>query len=93
MTWTHTHKKHITTANRQKTLRRDNWTCQNCGWEDPTGKTLDIDHKHNLATGGTNHPDNLWTLCRWCHNHKTQQEAATSKNSWKKPKQKHPGLK
>lgn len=94
MSWENTPKqKHVTPQQRKTTLNRDNHTCQHCGWQDPTGKTLQIDHKHNLATGGNNNPNNLQTLCQWCHNHKTQKEATQARNNWKKPKQRHPGLK
>lgn len=93
MTWNnHKPHKHVTTTLRQKTLKKDHYTCQNCGWQDHTAKTLHTDHIKNLATGGTNNPNNLQTLCTWCHNHKTQQEATQGKNSWKRPKPRHPGL-
>ena len=94
MTWTTTPKKrHVTKKQRQATLTRDHHTCQHCGWHDPTAKTLQIDHIKNLKTGGTNNPNNLQTLCKGCHNHKTQQEAQQAQNNWKHPTQRHPGLK
>ena len=94
MAWNnHKPHKHVPTTLRHKILNRDQHTCQNCGHYDPTAKTLHIDHTKNLKQGGTNHPTNLQTLCTTCHNPKTQQEATQAKNAWKKPKQRHPGLK
>jgi len=42
---------------------RDGWRCQKCG----TSKTLDVHHRRKISEGGTNHPNNLITLCRSCH--------------------------
>jgi len=45
-------------------LRRDTYTCQNCGAQ---GVELHIHHIIPLSKGGSNDPGNLITLCRECH--------------------------
>jgi hypothetical protein len=48
-------------------LRRDSYRCQLCGKSAGDGVRLHIDHKHAAAKGGTNTPENLWTLCEPCN--------------------------
>lgn len=45
-------------------LGRDDWKCRNCG----RGDMLDPHHVIYRSAGGSNHPNNLLTLCRVCHN-------------------------
>ena len=45
-------------------LGRDDWKCRNCG----RGEWLDPHHVVFRSAGGSNHPNNLLTLCRVCHN-------------------------
>ncbi len=58
---------------RKKILKRDKYTCQDCGDRRKFtdlffGKLeLHIHHKKPVAEGGTNAPDNLITLCFSCH--------------------------
>jgi 5-methylcytosine-specific restriction endonuclease McrA len=40
--------------------------CANCGVE-ADGRELDVHHIIPVSAGGTNHPDNLITLCISCH--------------------------
>lgn len=62
---------------RRACLRRDDYTCQRCGYEsEPNSGELHVDHIHNRAEGGQDELDNLQTLCTSCHNPKTQAEAA-----------------
>jgi hypothetical protein len=48
-------------------LRRDEYRCQLCGRGAKHGINLEIDHKHPVSKGGTNDPENLWTLCVDCN--------------------------
>tara|TARA_Y100000034_G_C6546237_1_gene235851 strand:+ start:54 stop:479 length:426 start_codon:yes stop_codon:yes gene_type:complete len=42
---------------------RDGYKCVECGAD----STLVVHHKQFLCDGGSNHPDNLETLCQLCH--------------------------
>lgn len=79
------------TTLRKQILNRDNHTCQHCG---DTG--TEVDHIVNRANGGTNHPDNLQTLCPPCHQHKTRKETNIAKRKRTKlaqhPGEQHPGM-
>ncbi|WP_372462856.1 HNH endonuclease [Rhodococcus rhodochrous] len=88
-TGTSTHKRFRTAV-----LRRDRYRCTQCGHTDPTGRTLIADHILNVRRGGTDHPDNGRTLCRPCHEPKTQAEAAQGRalKARQRPTQRHPGL-
>jgi hypothetical protein len=44
-------------------LRRDNYRCVICG----SSARLEIDHIVPWSAGGSDHPDNLRTLCHWCN--------------------------
>jgi len=50
---------------RQKVLERDNYTCQKCGAKAPT--KFHIHHILKRKKGGTDHFDNLITVCPSCH--------------------------
>jgi 5-methylcytosine-specific restriction endonuclease McrA len=43
--------------------RRDRFTCQRCG----AMYRLEVDHIVPRRLGGSDHPDNLRTLCHDCH--------------------------
>lgn len=74
----------------------DNWTCVDCGWHDPTGRTLDCDHTgdrddHRIAS--------LRTRCNeranGCHRRRTQRQAAearAARPSRRRADPPHPGL-
>lgn len=51
-------------AVRTAVLKRDNYTCVNCG---RTGGELHVHHIVPRNEGGTNNLDNLVTLCERCH--------------------------
>lgn len=92
MTWENPSKgapQHL----RKKALHRDHHQCTQCG----ATHNLEVDHIHNVASGGTHHIDNLQTLCRECHREKTRREMRAGhqnrKNRAKYPKEQHPGLK
>lgn len=63
----------MTKAKRFKIMKRDAFTCQLCGATANDGARLEIDHKHPLSRGGTNHESNLWTLCYECNRGKAAQ--------------------
>lgn len=51
---------------RKAIFARDKYTCQSCGRKD----NLTVDHIVQLSHGGTNNPENLQTLCKYCHEKK-----------------------
>ena len=48
---------------RPSILERDGYKCTECGGN----KNLHVHHIVHKSKGGTNNPDNLITLCKWCH--------------------------
>lgn len=55
-----------------KVLKRDNFTCQNCGWRKGDPQTnnrrfLEVHHKNPVRTKGKPVFGNLTTLCNICH--------------------------
>ena len=50
-------------------FRRDGYRCQHCGVSG-TVFTLEADHVVPQSWGGSDHPDNLQTLCRPCNRSK-----------------------
>ena len=72
--------KHV----RLQILRRDNWTCVDCGHRDPTGRTLQADHIVNRAAGGNDSPTNGATRCKPCHHTKSAAEASAAR--WGTPR-------
>jgi len=67
---------------RQIVIKRDGYVCQypGCG-KLVTTSTAQVDHKRPYAAFkrpvDANSPDNLWTLCKECHKHKTQRDRET----------------
>ena len=61
-----TKRKPIPKSVREEVFKRDNYCCVMCG----STKNLEVDHDESLANGGTNHIDNLQTLCRDCNRRK-----------------------
>lgn len=62
----------MTNELRDAVLKRDNWTCQNCGrsiFEEPDLK-LEVDHIIPISKGGKTEPKNLQTLCKKCNREK-----------------------
>jgi HNH endonuclease len=66
---THGTKTTITRKLRFEILKRDGYRCQICGAAatDNSNVRLQVDHKRAQSNNGTNHPDNLWTLCADCN--------------------------
>jgi 5-methylcytosine-specific restriction endonuclease McrA len=86
-------------AVRQRIGDRDGWRCQ---WpRSGAGRANGIcgqpanqcDHKE---PGGDHSETNLWMLCRWHHNRKTQEESTAGKRALadkgRHPVERHPGL-
>ena len=48
-------------------LERDGFRCQLCGATAKHRSRLEIDHKIPKNRGGSDEPDNLWTLCISCN--------------------------
>ena len=61
-----TKRKSIPKSVREEVFKRDNYCCVKCG----STKNLEVDHDESLANGGTDHIDNLQTLCRDCNRRK-----------------------
>jgi hypothetical protein len=82
-------------AVRQRIGDRDGWRCR---WPRSRGGECgqpanQCDHKEP----GSDHSDsNLWMLCRWHHNRKTQEESTAGKRALadkgRHPVERHPGL-
>ena len=63
-------------ARRFETLKRDKYRCRLCGASTADGDDvrLEVDHRIARANGGTDAPDNLWTLCFACNRGKGVQD-------------------
>ena len=60
----------VSPLQRQRILRRDNFTCQLCGAKGPGAGgdvPLEVDHKLPFSMGGDDSDNNLWTLCQECN--------------------------
>lgn len=57
----------LTTKARFVILKRDSYRCRICGTSADDGCRLEVDHKVPVAKGGSNDPENLWTLCFDCN--------------------------
>ena len=51
----------------KRVLKRDNFSCQKCGFRDLSGKELELHHINPKVFGGLNNVNNLSTLCSICH--------------------------
>lgn len=47
-------------------LKRDGFKCRTCG-STAQERQLEVDHKRPRQYGGSNEPENLWTLCIECN--------------------------
>lgn len=59
---------------RKKLMIRSGDRCEQCDWYDPTGRTLEVDHRIPLFMGGEDEFWNKWLLCIDCHRDKTVAE-------------------
>lgn len=58
----------------KKILERDKFKCQKCGFEDLSGKNLEIHHINPKIFNGLNEISNLSTLCSICHKYAPDSE-------------------
>ncbi|WP_306365452.1 HNH endonuclease [Nocardia sp. CC227C] len=66
-------------AFRAAVLRRDDYTCRQCGHHDRTGRTLQADEIIPASQGGAPTIGNGQALCIPCHKIKIQREAAAGR--------------
>lgn len=59
-------RERISKRTRFEVFKRDRFTCQYCGGKPPE-VTLELDHIHPVAKGGTNDILNLCTSCKECN--------------------------
>lgn len=70
---TKTQRNKMTNSLRNYILKRDNYTCQECGnsrYKEPN-LLLEVDHIIPVSKGGLTEPDNLQTLCWVCNRNKS----------------------
>lgn len=81
---------------RRAVLRRDGFRCVQCGWGEPGGIGLEVDHIVPQARGGGHDPSNLRTLCVPCHREVSKVfvgvVAADMRAAGSKPVPGHPGV-
>lgn len=94
MAWSNT--GHVQPLTRRRILNRDNHTCTACGYHDPSGVGLEIDHRDNTRNNNYNTDQNLQTLCKPCHRRKTLRETKQGHQAratrGRHPTERHPGL-
>ena len=61
------HRASLSASVRYSILKSDNYKCRICRKSASDGAKLHVDHKVPVSKGGTNDPDNLWTLCERCN--------------------------
>ena len=59
-------RKNISSRVQLQVLKRDRFTCVYCGATGAEAE-LQIDHRHPVSKGGSNHISNLQTTCRKCN--------------------------
>lgn len=62
-------KRSVSETKKKFVSARQNWKCARCG--DQLNAYFEVDHKIALKNGGSNHVDNLESLCPNCHREKT----------------------
>ena len=70
---------------RAAVFRRDNYTCQQCGFTVGHAGGLDCDHIVPWHKGGAHTLSNLQTLCFACHRQKTRREISEAEPRIKTP--------
>lgn len=74
------HDRRIPDPVRVAVLKRDHFSCANCGWDrsmlspDDPRKRLELHHIKHYVDGGENTAENLETLCNICHDQKHNKE-------------------
>ena len=94
MTWKpNRHSRSVPERLQRACFRRDDNTCQRCGYIGTPGTgDINADHITNRAEGGTDTLGNLQTLCIPCHAVKTAVERARgqAKRSGRRRPRTHP---
>lgn len=80
---------------RKRILVRDNHQCQLRYQGCCIGRATEMDHRVNVAAGGSNRDDNMQAACRPCHARKSSQEGnaaqAAQRARLRLPAEDHPG--
>lgn len=58
---------YISKAIRNRVFKRDDYTCQHCGYRNGRKRNLHIDHVLPVSRGGSDDMDNLQVLCKACN--------------------------
>jgi len=69
-------KRCVSPQKKKYIAAQQEWKCADC--QSTLDAWFDIDHKHRLGEGGTNHISNLVALCKNCHGKKTWMETMNS---------------
>jgi hypothetical protein len=69
-------RQSVSPRRRFEIMRRDGFRCQLCGRSraEDEDLELEVDHIVPVAKGGTNDPENLWTLCWDCNRGKSDRD-------------------
>ena len=70
-----TDRKSISKAMRARVILAYHGRCAKCCKRFEAGERIDIDHVHQLATGGADDESNMRPLHPWCHAIKTREDA------------------
>lgn len=62
-------KRSVSETKKKYVASQQGWQCGDC--KNQLNAWFEVDHKHSLETGGSNHVSNLVALCRECHGKKT----------------------
>lgn len=62
-------KRSVSETKKKYVASQQGWKCGHC--QTQLNAWFEVDHKHSLETGGSNHVSNLVALCRECHGKKT----------------------
>lgn len=71
-TGTKTTKRSVGETKKKYVASQQGWICGHC--QKQLNAWFEVDHKHSLENGGSNHISNLIALCRECHGKKTALE-------------------
>lgn len=78
------HDRNISEKVRRDVLKRDDYTCRDCGWSHATANPADIrfielHHLIHHAQRGENIEKNLLTLCNVCHDERHRREKSANR--------------
>jgi len=69
-------RKKLNAYVRSRVLKRDDMTCNGCGFQADLMSQVEVDHILPIAKGGQTELDNLHTLCVPCHRLKTRRQVS-----------------